>query len=324
MRDLNELYFFAKVVDHGGFSAAAQQLGIPKSRLSRHIARLETRLGVRLLNRTTRRVTLTESGRLYYRHCRDLLASADAADQAAESLRSAPSGLLKVAAPIGIADRDLDPILPGFLAKYPQVRLNLVVTSRRVDLVEDGFDVALRVRMPGDEDPHLITRRFGVADARLVATPRFLKRHPKLRHPSDLERLPIVGMANADGLVRWRLENQAGETFSLTLTPRLAADHFGVLRSAVLNHIGLSFLPELYCRDALKSGSFAQVLSDWTKPSATIQAVYLSHRGMLPSLRAFIDYLARHMRAEPDRAEPDRDPALEPPTGTAVLEPLAD
>jgi DNA-binding transcriptional LysR family regulator len=178
MRDLNELYFFAKVVEHGGFSVAAAALRVPKSRLSRRIAQLEARLGMRLLHRTTRSVTLTEAGRLYYRHCRDLLVSADAAEDAAESLKSEPSGLLKVAAPLGIADRDLGPIIPGFLAKYPRIRLNLVVTNRRVDLAEDGFDLALRVRMPGDEDPHLVTRRFGVADASLVATPRFLKRHP--------------------------------------------------------------------------------------------------------------------------------------------------
>src|SRR5689334_5095933 len=298
MRDLNELYFFAKVVEHGGFSAAAAQLRIPKSRLSRAIAQLETRLGMRLLNRTTRSVTLTEAGRMYYRHCRDLLASADAADETAESLKSEPSGLLKVAAPLGIADRDLSPLIPGFLAKYPKVRLNLVISSRRIDLAEDGFDLALRVRMPGDEEPHLITRRFGVADASLVATPRFLKRHPKLKDPRDLEALPIVGMANADGMVRWRLENQSGETLDLVLTPRLAADHFAVLRDAVLNHIGLTFLPELYCRDEIKDGRFVAVLPEWSKPSATVQAVYLSHRGMLPSLRAFIDYLAKHMRSE--------------------------
>jgi DNA-binding transcriptional LysR family regulator len=317
MRDLNELYFFAKVVEHQGFSAAAKQLGIPKSRLSRHIAQLEARLGVRLLNRTTRSVTLTEPGRAYYRHCRDLLASADAADQAAESLKSEPSGLLRVAAALGVADRDLSPLLPGFLAKYPQVRINLSITNRRVDLAEEGFDVALRVRMPGDEDPHLITRRFAIADASLVATPRFLKRHPKLKHPSDLERLPILGMANADGLVRWRLENQAGETLTLTLTPRLAADHFTVLREAALHHIGLTYLPDLYCRDEIKAGTFVAVLPEWSKPSATVQAVYLSHRGMLPSLRAFIDYLAKHMRTE------KKDAAVELPA-TALLDPVAD
>ena len=316
MRDLNELYFFAKVVEHGGFSAAAAQLRIPKSRLSRHIAQLESRLGMRLLNRTTRSVTLTEAGRMYYRHCRDLLVSADAADEAAESLKSEPSGILKVAAPLGIADRDLGPIIPGFLAKHPKIRLNLVVTSRRVDLAEDGFDLALRVRMPGDEDPHLVTRRFGVADASLVASPRFLKRHTKLKHPSDLEILPIVGMANADGLVRWRLENQSGETHNLVLTPRLAADHFAVLRDAALNHIGLTFLPDRYCQEEIKTGAFTVVLPEWSKPSATVQAVYLSHRGMLPSLRAFIDYLAKHMRAEKKDAAPT--------AATALLEPVAD
>ena len=313
MRDLNELYFFAKVVEHQGFSAAAQVLRVPKSRLSRAIAQLEDRLGVRLLHRTTRRVTLTEAGRAYYRHCRDLLASADAADETAESLKRAPSGVLKVSAALGIADRDLSPIIPGFLAKYPAVRLNLVITNRRVDLVEEGFDVALRVRMPGDEDPHLITRRFAIADASLVATPRFLKRHPKLKHPSDLERVPILGMANADGLVRWRLENPAGETVTLTLAPRLAADHFAVLRDAALNHIGLTYLPDLYCRDEIKTGVFTQVLPEWNKPSATVQAVYLSHRGMLPSLRAFIDYLAKHLRP----AQKDAVPA-------AVMDPVAD
>jgi DNA-binding transcriptional LysR family regulator len=298
MRDLNELYFFAKVVEHGGFSAASHQLGIPKSRLSRHIAQLEERLGVRLLNRTTRRVTLTESGRIYYQHCRDVLVSADAADEATERLRTEPSGLLKVSAPIGIADRDLAPILPGFLAKYPKVRLNLVIASRRVDLVEDGIDVALRVRQPGDEEPHLVTRRFAVANASLVATPRFLRRYPKIKHPDDLERLPILGIANADGLVRWPLQNGNGEAMTLTLTPRLAADHFTVLRDAALNHLGLAYLPEPYCRDELKSGSFVEILPDWAKPSATVQAVYLSRRGMLPSVRAFIDYLAKHLRAE--------------------------
>lgn len=316
MRDLNELFFFAKVVEHGGFSAAAAQLRIPKSRLSRHIAQLETRLGMRLLNRTTRSVTLTEAGRMYYQHCRDLLASADAADQTAESLKSEPSGLLKVAAPLGIADRDLSPIIPGFLAKYPKIRLNLVISSRRVDLAEDGFDLALRVRMPGDEDPHLVTRRFAVADASLVATPRLLKRHPKLKEPRDLESLPIVGMANADGLVRWRLEKQSGEKLDLVLTPRLAADHFAVLRDAVLNHIGLSYLPDLYCRDEIKSGVFTKVLPEWSKPSATVQAVYLSHRGMLPSVRAFIDYIAKHMLRE-------RKDVM-PTTATTLLEPVAD
>jgi DNA-binding transcriptional LysR family regulator len=316
MRDLNELYFFAKVVEYGGFSAAAAQLRIPKSRLSRHIAQLEARLGMRLLNRTTRSVTLTEAGRMYYQHCRDLLASADAADQTAESLKSEPSGLLKVAAPLGIADRDLSPIIPGFLAKYPKIRLNLVISSRRVDLAEDGFDLALRVRMPGDEDPHLVTRRFGVADASLVATPRFLKRHPKVKHPSDLETLPIVGMANADGLVRWRMENQSGETLNLTLTPRLAADHFTVLRDAALNHIGLTYLSDLYCRDEIKDGRFTQVLPEWSKHSATVQAVYLNHRGLLPSVRAFIDYLAKHMRAD------KKDLVATAPT--TLLEPVAD
>jgi|AraplaMF_Col_mMF_1032025.scaffolds.fasta_scaffold00117_12 DNA-binding transcriptional LysR family regulator len=316
MRDLNELYFFAKVVEHGGFSAAAAQLRIPKSRLSRAIAQLEERLGMRLLHRTTRRVTLTEAGRAYHRHCHDLLVSADAADQAAESLKSTPSGVLKVSAALGIADRDLSPLIPGFLAKYPEVRLNLVITNRRVDLVEEGFDIALRVRMPGDEEPHLITRRFAVADASLVATPKFLKRHPKVKHPSDLENLPILGMANADGMVRWRLENPSGETLALTLTPRLAADHFAVLRDAALNHIGLTYLPDLYCRDEIKAGTFTAVLPEWSKPSATVQAVYLSHRGMLPSVRAFIDYLAKHMRTDKKDTVPI--------AATALLEPVAD
>jgi len=265
MRDLNELYFFAKVAEHGGFSAAAQQLGIPKSRLSRHIVQLEERLGVRLLNRTTRRVTLTEMGRIYFQHCRDVLASADAADEAAERIRNQPSGLLKVTAPISIADRDLAPILPGFLAKYPQVRLNLTITGRRVDLVESGIDVALRVRISGDEDPHLVTRRFLVENASLVATPRFLRRHPKIRQPADLAHVPIVGMANADGLVRWPLKNNDGETITLTLTPRLASDHFAILQGAALNHLGLTYLPERYCRDEVKAGSLVTVLPDWTK-----------------------------------------------------------
>ena len=127
-------------------------------------------------------------------------------------------------------------------------------------------------------------------------------------------------MANADGLVRWRLQNQNGEAITLTLTPRLASDHFGVLQRAALNHIGLTYLPELYCRDELKSGCFVPVMQDWSKPSATVQAVYLSRRGLLPSVRAFIDYLATHLHAEHNGGQAAPEPLA---MGTEVLETVA-
>ena len=175
MQDLNDLYYFAKVVEAGGFAAAGRLLGIPKSRLSRRIAELEERLGARLLQRTTRQLKLTAVGERYLRHCQAMLLEAEMADEAVASMSSEPRGRLRVSSPVGLAHEMLPGVISNFLEKYPQVQLEVMLVNRRVDLVTEGVDVALRVREPGDEDPLLVTRRLRQAQMLMVASPAFLQ-----------------------------------------------------------------------------------------------------------------------------------------------------
>ena len=178
MQDLNDLYYFAKVVEAGGFAAAGRLLGIPKSRLSRRVAELEERLGARLLQRTTRQLKLTAVGERYLRHCQAMLLEAEMADEAVASMSSEPRGRLRVTCPVGLAHEFMPSVISSFLQAYPLVQLEVSLLNRRVDLVTEGIDVALRVREEGDEDPLLVTRRLRQARTVMVASPEFARQWP--------------------------------------------------------------------------------------------------------------------------------------------------
>ena len=171
LSDLNDLRFFVEVVDHGGFSAAGRALGIPKSRLSNRVARLEERLGVRLLQRSTRRFVITEVGERFLSHCRDMLEQARAAQAAVEELSAEPRGLVRVSSPIAMAPTVMAELIPEFLARYPKMQVRLLASDRRVDLIGEGFDIAIRVRDKLDTDASLVLRAFGQSRVLLVAAP---------------------------------------------------------------------------------------------------------------------------------------------------------
>ena len=230
MQDLNDLYYFAKVVEAGGFAAAGRLLGIPKSRLSRRIAELEERLGARLLQRTTRQLTLTAVGERYLRHCQAMLLEAEMADEAVASMSSEPRGRLRVSCPVGLAQEMLPWVVSGFLGKFPQVQLEMVLVNRRVDLVAEGIDVALRVRELGDEDPLLVTQRLRQAQMVVVASPDFMQ--GQIDQPSeDLKQLPVLGALEADRMVHLRLLDPQGNPFELIMEARLGIDDF-IVRKA--------------------------------------------------------------------------------------------
>lgn len=195
--DLNDLYYFAKVVECGGFAAARRETGIPKSRLSRRIAELEERLQVRLLHRTTRKLVLTEVGERYLQHCRNLLLEAEMAEQVIAELSVEPRGRLRLSAPVAMASSNLADLLPRFLERHPQVQLEILLTNRRVDLLNEGVDVALRVRELGDEDPALVCRRLAPATTQILAAPSLIAGR-RLEHPEDLEDLPFLGAIHND------------------------------------------------------------------------------------------------------------------------------
>ncbi|WP_053213814.1 LysR substrate-binding domain-containing protein [Pseudomonas sp. Q12-87] len=290
MQDLNDLYYFAKVVEAGGFAAAGRVLGVPKSRLSRRIAELEERLGARLLQRTTRQLKLTAVGERYLRHCQAMLLEAEMADEAVASMSSEPRGRLRVSSPVGLAHQILPHVIASFMAKFPQVQLEMTLVNRRVDLISEGIDVALRVRDLGDEDPLLMTRRLRQARLILVASPAFVQGR-RIDVPQDLKHLPVLGALDADRLVHMRLRNADGASVDLALEARLGIDDFIVRRACALAGLGFTLLPSMYCEEELRDGTLVELLPGWSLPDGWLQAVYPHRRGMLPAVRAWIDHL---------------------------------
>ncbi len=290
MQDLNDLMYFAKVVEHGGFSAAGQRLGIPKSRLSRRVAELEARLGVRLLQRTTRKLALTETGERYLRHCQAMLLEAEQAQEAVASLSSEPRGRVRMSCPVELARAGLHPVITSFLARYPLVQLDVVLTNRRVDLLQEGIDVALRVRDQSDEDPSLIARQLAPASAYLVATPALLH-GLDIRTPDDLQQLPALGAAASDRRIHHLLRNSAGTRREVALEARLSIEDFDIRREAALQGLGFTMLPHTKCMSDLQTGRLVRLLPDWDLPGGHLQAVYPHRRGMLPAVRAWLEHM---------------------------------
>ncbi|NWB93794.1 LysR substrate-binding domain-containing protein [Pseudomonas agarici] len=300
MQDLNDLYYFAKVVEAGGFAAAGRLLGVPKSRLSRRIAELEERLGARLLQRTTRQLKLTAVGERYLRHCQAMLLEAEMADEAVASMSSEPRGRLRVSCPVGLAQEFMPWVISSFLAAHPLVQLEVLMVNRRVDLVAEGIDVALRVREHGDEDPLLVTRRLRQAQTFMLATPAFLQEHP-INSIDDLKDAPILGALEADRLVHLSLRDERDQKRELTLEARLGVDDFVVRKACALAGLGFTVLPMLYCEQELANGTFVRILPEWSLPSGWLQTVYPHRRGVLPAVRAWIDHLAEVFNGCGDR-----------------------
>lgn len=291
--DLNDYRYFAVVVDCGGFSAAARQLGLPKSRLSRRVAGLEARLGVRLLQRSTRRITVTHVGQQVLAHCQSMLREAEAAGCAAARVQAEPSGRVRVSVPMNLLDIGLAGVFEQFLAAHPKVTLELIQTSRRVDLIEEGIDLALRVRTTDDEDPQWATRRLTPTRPMLVASPALAEAHGGLRTLTQLEGAPALGAASPDGKVHLRLEGPGGELKEVALTARLSTDHFALRTRAAVLGLGVGMLPEVFAEPEIAAGRLVEVLPGWRFQLNHLQAVYVSQRGLSPAVRALLDALAQ-------------------------------
>lgn len=297
MKDLNDLYFFVQVVEHGGFAPAARALGIPKSRLSRRIALLEERLGVRLLQRTTRRFTVTEVGQEYYRHCVAMLVEAEAAEEAIEQLRAEPRGLVRLSCPAALVYFQVGDMLARFMVANPGVQVQLECTNRRVDVIGEGFDLALRARIPPLEDSDLVLKVLGNSRHRLVASPALLEKYAQPRVPADLAMLPSVDLGPPQVQHFWSLDGPDGAHARVPHQPRLVVDDMVALCFAARNGVGVAQLPTMMIGDEMKRGGLVDVLGDWVPKSRIVHAVFPSRRGLLPSVRALLDYLAAEYAA---------------------------
>lgn len=294
MKDLTNLALFAHVIEHGSFSAAARAMGMPKSTLSRRISELEQQQGVRLLNRTTRKLSLTDVGHAFLVHCQTLVAAAEAADQVTQFVQEKPRGKVRLSSPHILSQSLLMKILPQFMALYPDVVLDLVVTNSPVNLINDQIDVALRVR-PSIEESSLIARPLAPSPLALFAAPDFIQAHGEPDHPMDLVEWPSLSMHYTHGRYQYDFTSCDGEHFSMSYQPRLITDDLWVLREAASQGQGMAAIPVYLCRDYVEQGKLAPVLPHWRLPVGNMHLVYPHRRGLLPAVRVLIDFLVEHM-----------------------------
>jgi len=301
MYDLNDLYYLVQIVDHGGFAAAGRALGIPKSKLSRRIQLLEDRLGVRLLNRSSRRFSVTEVGREYYDRCVAMLVEAEAADQVIAELRAEPRGVIRVSCPIALIGFQFGALFARFMIENPAVDIHLEATNRRVDVMAEGFDVAIRVRFPPLEPSDLVMRKLDTSTQCLVASPALVP--AALASPADLAALPSLDLGPPRRNHHWQLEGPEGETATLPHRPRLVTDDMAALRDAALAGVGVVQLPTMMIWRDIADGRLIHALPQWRPRAGIIHAVFPSRRGLLPSVRALLDYLADQCDAQRRHAD---------------------
>jgi DNA-binding transcriptional LysR family regulator len=299
MEDLNDLYFFASVVQHNGFSAAARATGIEKTRLSRRVADLEKRLGVRLLLRSTRSLSLTDAGQRFYERCQATVEGAQAAFDSIAELQKEPSGSVRLSCPVVLAQTYLAPILPGYMASHPKVSLFIDATDREVNLIEERFDLALRARPQIEDIAGLVAKTLGTARRILVASPAYLKSIGRPASVEDLSQLSTLCRPAdvLDGRARWELTRGDSAKAIVQHTPKLVSNDLRLQLESATHGIGIALLPEPIVAASIKSGLLVHVLPEWTATTHIIHLLYPGPRGMLPSVRSVIDYLMIHLPA---------------------------
>ncbi|MEL7462542.1 MAG: LysR family transcriptional regulator [Pseudomonadota bacterium] len=299
MDRLSEMEAFTRVVELGGFTEAARKLGVSKSAVSKHVAALETRLGARLLNRTTRRVSPTEIGLAYYDKAQTVLSAVGEADAMATSMQDTPTGELRITAPLSFGLRYVAPALASFLAEYQNVSAQLEFEDRRVELVSAGYDLAIRIgELP---DSSLRARKLAETELNLVASPAYLKRRGEPKTIEDLSDHELLHYSILSSGNSWRLIGPNGDERPVRVGGRLSVNNGDALNQAARDGIGISLSPNFICSEDLRSGALIEVLPDRRPKPIGVYAVYPSGRYTQPKLRVFIDHLAEVLKGRGPR-----------------------
>ena len=285
---------FARVVQAGSFTGAATKLGMPKSTVSRRVSELEERLGARLLQRTTRKLGLTDVGRTYFDYCARVVAEVEDAERAVSSLQVAPRGLLRITAPVNASF--LGPIVSDYLKRYRHVQIELFCTGRTVDLVEERFDLGVRAGALADSS--LIARSLGAARWFLVATPAYLKKRGRPRTLEDLKKHDCLLFGSGTENAVLQLEG-ASQTARVSVSPRLMVTDMDLLYAATISGVGIALLPAMSCVNDLRARVLERVLPSWNAPATPVHVVYPSTRNLSPKVKSFVDYLSERMTPPP-------------------------
>lgn len=291
--NLNDLHFFVQAVEHGGFSAAGRRLGVPKSTVSKRVAELEDRLGVRLIHRTSRSFSLTDLGRDFFQHAQASIIEAEMAETIVRTHLGEPSGIVRMTAAVPTAQFVLAEHLPELSVRYPKLRLSLHVSDRFVDIVQEGFDIALRSHQAPLPDSTLLQRKLATHPFFVVASPDYLRTHGEPRSPEEIAGHKAVAAYFGDD--PWRLTSHEGKEVLVMPQPVIAADEPMVMMKAALAGLGLTCLPTSVCRGALAEGRLVHLLPDWTAGSITTTILMPHRRGQLPAVRAVVDFLSEKL-----------------------------
>jgi DNA-binding transcriptional LysR family regulator len=309
--DLNDLYYFCEIVRHGGIAAAERATREPKSKLSRRLAQLEDRLGVRLVERSTRRFRITEVGQVFYQHCCAMVLEAEQAQAAVAGVKERPAGLVRFACPTGMLET-VTPILASYLAAHPDVRLDVVTSNTPVDLIEQRVDVALRVRFSLEGDASLTMRALAASRRILVATPLIAAQIDGETDPDCLGHLPCLAFGADDAPEAWRLVGPDHCEKIVHVTPRMCSGELSVLRSAAVAGLGVALIPDHFCREELRDGRLVRLLPGWCKQPGLIHAVFTTKRGLTPAVRALLDHLIIGFKEDDAMDAPSEFPARHP------------
>lgn len=295
LSDLDDFYCFAQVVEHGGFSAAERATDIPKSKLSRRVYNLEERLGVRLIQRTSRHFAVTDIGMNIFRHAQVMLNAAQAAHDLVDHLSTEPRGTIKISLPVSIAQNELAKVLPQFLKQYPQIKIQMMVTNRRVDIINEGFDLALRVRSNLDDDPNLVIRQFDKIEQHLYASQAYLNEFGDLKQPEQLAEHKILSIAEDHTEQFILLQGQNQQQQKVRVIPTVLGSDLIMMSKLAAAGCGIALLPDNVVQHYIDRGELVKVLPDWKSAQGIFHMVYPSRRGLLPAVRVFIDYLVEHL-----------------------------
>lgn len=294
MLDLNDFFYFVQVVDRGGFTAAGRTLRVPKSTLSHRMQELESSLGVRLLNRTSRRFGLTDAGDDFYRHAVLMLREAELAETTIRQRLTEPTGTIRCTAGTATMQFAMADIVADFLVKYPKVNVVAHAADRMVDIVGENFDLAVRAHSDPLPDSNLVQRTLAPAPWYLFAGSEYLAANGEPQAPQDLKDHPSLFMMRSNVMPVWRLRHarETRDEVVMPLTPRLLGDEMSGLQQAAIRGLGIVALPGYICRRAVQSGALRRVLPDWLAGDSTLTALIPYRQGLLPSVRAFLDHLA--------------------------------